>query len=211
MTSTHDLFKKERNHEQEIPAKCINFVLELLYPRCWMLYSGPGSHQRGSGSSMGSGSNGNYRNFRSTRSWPSDRTAICRSSVRQTRTPHFHCNRKCFLCNLPDRPCSCISCRNTRRLHHRLRMRHHRRYRKLLPGYRYLPGSIRDYLQSSWRCYHGNQILHRNRSDAASICSWCSCYFYSSRPYLLQSVILRMRNRLYRTFCTGIPVPAARR
>ena len=31
LTSTHDLFKKERNHEQEIPAKCINFVLELLY------------------------------------------------------------------------------------------------------------------------------------------------------------------------------------
>ena len=90
-------------------------------------------------------------------------------------------------------------------------MRHYRRYRKLLSGYRYLPGSIRDYLQSSWRCYHGNQILHRNRSDAASICSWCSCYFYSSRPYLLQSVILRMRNCLYRTFCTGIPVPAARR
>ena len=105
LTSTHDLFKKERNHEQEIPAKCINFVLELLYPRCWMLYSGPGSHQRGSGSSMGSGSNGNYRNFRSTRSWPSDRTAICRSSVRQARTSHFHRNRKCFLCNLSDRPC----------------------------------------------------------------------------------------------------------
>ena len=85
----------------------------------------------------------------------------------------------------PDRSCSCISCRNTRRLHYRLRMRHYRRYRKLLPGYRYLPGSIRDHLQSSWRCYHGNQILHRNRTDAASICSWCSCYFYSSRPYLL--------------------------
>ena len=92
----------------------------------------------------------------------------------------------------------------------RLRMRHYRRYRKLLSGYRYLPGSIRNYLQSSERCYYGNQILHRNRTDAASICSWCSGYFYRSRLYLLQSVILWMRNCVYRTFCTGIPVPAAR-
>ena len=46
--------------------------------------------------------------IRSTRSWPSDRTAICRSSVRQARTSHFHRNRKCFLCNLSDRPCPCI-------------------------------------------------------------------------------------------------------
>ena len=90
------------------------------------------------------------------------------------------------------------------------RMRHYRRYRKLLSGYRYLPGSIRNYLQSSERCYYGNQILHRNRTDAASICSWCSGYFYRSRLYLLQSVILWMRNCVYRTFCTGIPVPAAR-
>ena len=89
-------------------------------------------------------------------------------------------------------------------------MRHYRRYRKLLSGYRYLPGSIRNYLQSSGRCYYGNQILHRNRTDAASICSWCSGYFYRSRLYLLQSVILWMRNCVYRTFCTGIPVPAAR-
>ena len=59
-------------------------------------------------------------------------------------------------------------------------------------------------------CYYGNQILHRNRTDAASICSWCSGYFYRSRLYLLQSVILWMRNCVYRTFCTGIPVPAAR-
>ena len=65
-------------------------------------------------------------------------------------------------------------------------------------------------IANSWRCYHGNQILHRNRTDAASVCSWCSCYFYRSRPYLLQSVILWMRNCVYRTFCTGIPVPAAR-
>ena len=47
-------------------------------------------------------------------------------------------------------------------------------------------------------------------TDAASICSWCSGYFYRSRLYLLQSVILWMRNCVYRTFCTGIPVPAAR-
>ena len=40
--------------------------------------------------------------------------------------------------------------------------------------------------------------------------SWCSGYFYRSRIYLLQSVILWMRNCVYRTFCTGIPVPAAR-
>lgn len=30
------------------------------------------------------------------------------SSVRQARTSHFHRNRKCFLCNLSDRPCPCI-------------------------------------------------------------------------------------------------------
>ena len=80
----------------------------------------------------------------------------------------------------------------------------------LVSGYRYLPGSIRNYLQSSGRCYYGNQILYRNRTDAASICSWCSGYFYRSWLYLLQSVILWMRNCVYRTFCTGIPVPAAR-
>lgn len=30
------------------------------------------------------------------------------SSFRQTWTSHFHSDRQCFLCNLPDWSCSCI-------------------------------------------------------------------------------------------------------
>ena len=33
---------------------------------------------------------------------------FARSALRQTWPPHFHSNRKCFLCNLPDRSCTCI-------------------------------------------------------------------------------------------------------
>ena len=40
------------------------------------------------------------------RSRTSDRTSICRTAFRQTWTPHFHSDRKCFLCDLPDRSCT---------------------------------------------------------------------------------------------------------
>ena len=44
--------------------------------------------------------------------------------------------------------------------HDRLYLCNRRWYRKLLPGYRNLPGSCRDHLQSTGRCNYGNQILH---------------------------------------------------
>ena len=37
--------------------------------------------------------------------WTTNCPSICRSSFRQTWTPHFHSDRQCFLCNLPDRSC----------------------------------------------------------------------------------------------------------
>ncbi len=56
----------------------------------------------------------------------------------------------------------------------------------------YWGGSFRDHLQSSWRCYYGNQILHRNRSDASSIRTWRYRSYYSFWTYFLQPSILRM-------------------
>lgn len=48
---------------------------------------------------------GNHRNLSSIRSWTTDRPSFCRTSFRQIRTPYFHSDRKCFLCNLSDWSC----------------------------------------------------------------------------------------------------------
>lgn len=48
-----------------------------------------------------------------------------------------------------------------------------------------LSGSFRDYLQSTGRCNYGNQILHRNRTDDLTICTWRDSSNNSSRTYFL--------------------------
>ena len=66
-------------------------------------------------------------------------------------------------------------------------------------------------LESTWCCNHGNQILYRNRSDAASIRTWSNRSYNCCRTYFLQPSVLWMWNHLPCTLRTGIPLPTSRR
>ena len=75
--------------------------------------------------------------------------------------------------DLSDRPCPRIRRRHQRRLHDRLRVRNHRRYRQLLPGHRYLPGSrLRSSTRAPGVATMGIKFFHRDRTDAPAIRTW---------------------------------------